>query len=76
MDTGCTVEWLAGLLDMDRDEAEEHDVQSLARSAGEVDFSPIYATDLACMGCENGDDHADDGSECENERCEECGDEL
>lgn len=72
MDETCTREWLAGLLDMTADEASEASIAELVKSAGVVDVHPIYTTDLACRLCEDGEDHADDGSECEEERCSQC----
>lgn len=67
-DVSCAYEWIAGLLDMTNEEARDHEFNDLVRSAGEVDVFPIYATDLACMWCENNEDH----EECEDERCEDC----
>jgi len=76
MDEYCTREWLAGLLNMTMQEAHDATIPELVKSAGVVDVHPVYATDLACRLCEDGEDHADDGSECEDERCSQCEDAL
>ena len=40
------------------------------------DVKEIYATDLACSLCENGEDHNPDNGECLDETCEDCGNKL
>lgn len=78
----CLRTWIAGLLDGDERMGPwlewEWTTRELIRKGRQLhpdqvyDVHPTYATELACMLCENGEDHVPEAGECEEERCEDC----